>query len=237
MLGLACGACSVAGSSYILELADISVRGMMATMPTVGIVLGSLYTVGMGYALQWHHLALVCAIPPALLLVVTFILPDSPSYLVIRGRRQQALTVLRMLRGPYANIEEEVTDLERRNLSSTASGLVGWRGLLKSDVMKRLITMVMLFLFQQLCGNYVFMIQTARVLEAAGAPWDPDAATVVVGAIRVAGTLVAILLLDRVGRKYCLIASHAINSMALIILGLYVFLAEGASADDDTYKR
>ncbi|XP_068217957.1 facilitated trehalose transporter Tret1-like [Palaemon carinicauda] len=238
IVGIASGAVSVAASSYVMELADVSVRGMMATMPTVAIVLGGLYTVWMGYALQWHYLALVCAIPPAIMLVVTFLLPDSPSYLVIHGRRQRALAILRKLRGPYAIIEEEVQELERRNLTTATGGQVGWKGLLEPEVRKNLAIMVMLFLFQQLCGNYVFMIQTSRVLKAAGAPWDPDAATVVVGAIRVAGTIVAIFLLDRIGRRYCLIISHAINAMALIILGVYVYLAEGSLPDEEeTYSR
>ncbi|KAK7051429.1 hypothetical protein SK128_010949, partial [Halocaridina rubra] len=237
VLGLACGSTTVAASSYVLELADADVRGMMATMPTVGIVVGGLYTVGMGYALQWHHLALVCAVPPILLLIITFFLPSSPSFLVIHGRRQHALQILRKLRGPYADIEEEVSDLERKNLSSIADGQVGWRAILKPDVLKKVAVLVILFFFQQLCGNYVFMIMTARVLAAAGAPWDPDAATVVVAAIRVAGTLVAIFLLDYAGRKLSLIISHAINCMSLIILGLYVFLTDKASYDDDTYTR
>lgn len=238
VLGLACGATTVAASSYIMELADASVRGMLSTMPTLGIVLGSLYTVWMGFAFPWHYLALVCAVPPALLLVVTFVLPDSPSFLVVRGRRQTAMVILKRLRGEYADVEAEVLELERRNASSSSTkGSAGWRALLKTDILKRIGVMVMLFLFQQMCGNYVFMIQTARVLAAAGAPWDPDAATVVVAGVRVAGTVVAFFLLDRAGRRYCLGASHAINASALVVLGVYVHLRENAAPDDDTYVR
>ncbi|XP_042884240.1 facilitated trehalose transporter Tret1-like [Penaeus japonicus] len=236
VLGLACGATTVAASSYIMELADVSVRGMMSTMPTLGIVVGSLYTVWMGYVFPWHYLALVCAVPPALLLVVTFFLPHSPSFLVVRGRRQTAIAILKRLRGDYADVEAEVLELERRNASSS-KGSAGWKSLLEADVLKRIGVMVMLFLFQQMCGNYVFMIQTARVLAAAGAPWDPDAATVVVAGVRVAGTVVAFFLLDRVGRRHCLAASHAINASALVVLGVYVHLRENAALDDDTYIR
>ncbi|XP_042884241.1 solute carrier family 2, facilitated glucose transporter member 8-like [Penaeus japonicus] len=235
VLGLACGATTVAASSYIMELADVSVRGMMSTMPTLGIVVGSLYTVWMGYVFPWHYLALVCAVPPALLLVVTFFLPHSPSFLVVRGRRQTAIAILKGLRGDYADVEAEVLELERRNASSKASA--GWKSLFQPDVVKRISVVVALFLFQQMCGNYVFMIQTARILEAAGAPWDPDAATVVVAGVRVAGTVVTFFLLDRVGRRHCLTVSHAINAFALVVLGVYVHLRENAALDDDTYIR
>lgn len=217
-----------------MELADVSVRGMMSTMPTFGIVLGSLYTVWMGYAFPWHYLCIVCGVPPAVMLLITFFLPDSPSFLVVRGRRQTAMVILKRLRGNYADVEAEVVELERRNASAASKD---WKALLELAVLKRIAVVVTLFLFQQFCGNYVFMIQTARVLAAAGAPWDPDAATVVVAAIRVAGTVVAFFLLDKVGRRQCLSASHAINAIALIVLGAYVHLADNAEPGDETYTR
>ncbi|XP_069985325.1 facilitated trehalose transporter Tret1 [Penaeus vannamei] len=235
ILGVAGGMTTIAGYAFVVELADAHLRGTMATIPTMGIVLGGLYTVSLGYVLAWHVLAFVCILPPLLLLVGSFFLPESPSYLVVKGRRQQALVILRRLRGDYADVEAEVADLERRN--RVGGGESGWRGLLKADVLKRIAVVVTLFALMQLCGNFVFMIYTARVLQATGAPLDPDAITAIAGALKVGGTLAAILLMDRVGRRNCLIGSHAVNAACLLILGTYVHLAEGAEPGDDSFDR
>ncbi|XP_069189645.1 facilitated trehalose transporter Tret1-like [Procambarus clarkii] len=233
VLGMACGASSVAGTLYVVELADTSVRGTMASIPTIAIVLGGLYTVWMGYILKWHHLALVCALPPIILFLCTFFLPDSPSFLVVKGFKSEASRILRSLRGPYADIDSEVAQLETHNRATSG----GWRKLLKIQVVKRVVVIVMLFFFQQFCGNYIFMVHTARILQASGAPWDPDMATIIVGIVRVVGAMMSLALVDHVGRRYCLITSHAINSSALMLLGIYVHLAEAAEPEDNTYSR
>lgn len=235
VLGLACGVTSIAGYAYVIELPDAHIRGMMATLPTLGVVLGSLYTVLFGYFLQWQHLTLICIVPPFLFLLLTFLLPESPSYLVVKGRRQQAITILRRLRGDYADIEGEVTELERRNSIGEHSKSGGWRDLLEKDVLKRMFVVVVLFLMMQLCGNFVLMIYTARILKSTGSPMDPDAITAIAGAFRVGGTLVAIFLLDVIGRRNCLVISHAINAGSLLVLGTYIYMAENAGPDEDAY--
>lgn len=237
-MGLASGGTTIAGYAYVIELSDVNIRGMMATIPTMGVVLGCLYTVALGYVLPWHYLSMMCGVPPFLFLISTFFLPESPSFLVVRGRRQQAIAILRRLRGKYADVEAEVAELERRNsVSSGCKSSGGWRDMLKGDVLRRMGVVITLFLLMQMCGNFVMMTYTARILQATGASMDPDAVTAIAGVLRVGGTLAAILLLDIIGRRYCLVISHAINACCLIVLGAYVYLAEHADPSDDTYKK
>lgn len=237
VVGLASGGTTIAGYAYVIELSDVNIRGMMATIPTMGVVLGSLYTVAFGYVLPWHYLSIVCALPPFLFLICTFFLPASPSFLVVRGRRQQAIAILTRLRGRYADVEAEVLELEHRNAVNSGTKRSSWRDMLERDVLHRMGVVITLFVLMQLCGNFVLMSYTARILEATGASMDPDAITVIAGVLRVAGTLTAILVLDVIGRRYCLIISHAINACCLILLGVYVYLAEHADPTDDTYKN
>ncbi|CAL4072090.1 unnamed protein product, partial [Meganyctiphanes norvegica] len=234
ILGIACGGTSVAASTYVMELSDTNVRGMMSTIPTFGIVLGGLYTVALGYLVHWHYLALLCLVPVAMLMAATFVLPDSPSLLIIKGRKERAKIILQGLRGPYADVDAEVKELEQRNIGSSKKS--GYRSLLTGDTGRRLGVVLSLFFFQQFCGNYVFMIYTSRVLKNAGSSLDPDAATIIVAVVRVIGTVVAIVLMDRVGRRVCLISSHALNAMVLILLGVFVYLEEAAGNDDSNFQ-
>lgn len=233
ILGITNGCLTIAGYAYVVELPDTNIRGMMATIPTLGVVVGNLYIVTVGYAVPWHYLNFVGAVPPVVFTITTFFLPESPSYLVVTGRRQKAISILRDLRGNYVDIEAEVTKLERMNSSSSG----GWKGLLDKKILRRIIIVVMTFFLSQMCGNFVIMIYTARILQDTGAPMNPDAITAITGVLRVAGTVAAIFLLDVLGRRYCLLVSHAINAACMIILGTYVYLAEAAAPDDDTFSK
>lgn len=217
----------------MVEVADASVRGAMTTVCTLAIVLGGLFVVGVGCVLRWYHLALVCAIPPFILLIGSFFLPKSPALLLVRGKRLEAVRTLRRLRGPYANLHSEIRMLEKKNFSQKPD----WKKIINRSTAKRLGVVVMLFAFQQFCGNYVFLVHTARILEKVGAPWDPDMGTVLVTAVRLAGTVVSIFLVDRLGRRSCLVVSHAIASISLVMLGTYVYLAEGAPDEDTSFSR
>ncbi|XP_050703890.1 facilitated trehalose transporter Tret1-2 homolog [Eriocheir sinensis] len=230
--GFGSGSSSAAGTLYVVEVADTSVRGAMTTVCTLAIVLGGLFVVGVGCVLHWYHLALVCAIPPIILLIGTFFLPKSPAILLVRGKRLEAVRTLRRLRGPYANLQSEIQMLEMKNSSQTTD----WKKILNRRTAKRLAVVVMLFAFQHFCGNYVFIVHTARILEKVGAPWDPDMGTVLVTAVRLAGTMVSIFLVDRMGRRSCLVASHAIASASLVMLGTYVYLAEGAPDENTSFS-
>ncbi|KAK8389253.1 hypothetical protein O3P69_020889 [Scylla paramamosain] len=162
--GISSGCLTIAGYAYIVELSDTNIRGMMATLPTLGIVLGNLYTVAIGYTLPWHYLCFVGAIPAVVFAAASFILPKSPSYLVIQGRRQEALSLLKNLRGNHVNIEAEVTQLEHMNSSSSS----GWKGLLNKETLRRITVVVTTFFLSQMCGNFVMMIYTARIMQNTG---------------------------------------------------------------------
>ncbi|KAK3884051.1 hypothetical protein Pcinc_011659 [Petrolisthes cinctipes] len=224
---------SLAASTIIMEISDVEVRGMMLALTTIGIVVGGLYTVGFGYILPWYYLSLTCALLPLALLLGSFFLPYSPSYLLLRGKKLQAIEVLKRLRGPYSDVNAEVTKLEAMNSGSSRN----WRNLLESKILKRLIVVIMLFAFQNFCGNYVFIVHTSRILQAAGVVIDPDLGTVIVGVARVVGCLANIYLVDKIGRKLCLMISHASNAVTLVMLGVYVYMAEKASSDDNILNR
>ncbi|KAK4316884.1 hypothetical protein Pmani_011991 [Petrolisthes manimaculis] len=224
---------SLSASTIIMEISDVEVRGMMLALTTIGIVVGGLYTVGFGYILPWYYLSLTCALLPLVLLLGTFFLPYSPSYLLLRGQKLQAIQVLRRLRGPYSDVNAEVTKLEAMNSGTSRN----WRNLLKPKILKRLIVVIMLFAFQNFCGTYVFIVHTSRILQAAGVVMDPDLGTVIVGVARIVGCIANIYLVDKIGRKLCLVISHAGNAVTLVMLGAYVYVAEKASNDDNILNR
>ncbi|XP_045136100.1 facilitated trehalose transporter Tret1-like [Portunus trituberculatus] len=230
LLGFTSGVSAVAGALYTTEIVDAEVRGIMYNILCLNVTLGGLFAVGVGYFVRWFHLAMICTIPPSLLLIGSFFLPDSPTLLVVRGEKIEALRVLRKLRGPHANLKSEIEVIEMKN-SFRADG---WQKLLNRYIVKRIIIVVMLMAFLFLCGNDVFIVHTARILREAGYPMDADIGTTTVAVVRIVGMLVSFLLVDRMGRRPSLVASYAISSVFLIVLGVYVHLTETATPEDTT---
>ena len=185
-----------------------------------------------GCVVRWYYVALICAIPPLFLLIGTFFLPNSPALLVVRGKKSDAVRVLRRLRGPYANLHPEIEMIEMKN--SRQAGR--WQKLMNWQIAKRITTVVFTFFFMHFCGNYVFIVNTARILRQVGIPWDADTYTVILAAVRFVGTLVSIFFVDRMGRRSCLVASYTITSASLTMLGVFVFLAEAAEPEDTTFS-
>lgn len=66
----------------------------------------------MGVVLNWNWLAIVGAMPPTLLVILMFFMPETPRWLLAHNRRHEALKSLQWLRGPFADIEEECSEIE-----------------------------------------------------------------------------------------------------------------------------
>ncbi|XP_064118415.1 facilitated trehalose transporter Tret1-like isoform X2 [Macrobrachium nipponense] len=232
--GLGVGLANVAVNTYIMETADTKLRGTMSVVPVFCIVFGGQYTLGLGTFLPWHSLSLVCLAPVLLMVFASFVIPESPSFLVLRGQRVAAAQVLKRLRGNFVDVEEEMDDLERRNQSPRDRKSSGYKVLFRRKIMARLGIVILTFLFQQLCGNFILIVQTGRVLEAAGTLFDPATAASIVVSMRIAGTFAVFFLVDRIGRKYCLVVSHSVNACSLIVLGTFVYL-NGNSTVEQTF--
>ena len=85
---------------------------MLGTVNQLAIAMGLLFSYVMGVVCKWSWLAFVGAIPPALLLVLMYTMPETPRWLLGKNRRSEALKALRWFRGPDVDIKEECFTIE-----------------------------------------------------------------------------------------------------------------------------
>ena len=97
---------------YIAEISTPSLRGGLGSVNQLAVTLGILYSYVMGVFLKWNLLAIVEAIPPTLLIILMFFMPETPRWLLAHNRRHDALKALRWLRGSHADVEEECCMIE-----------------------------------------------------------------------------------------------------------------------------
>jgi SP family sugar:H+ symporter-like MFS transporter len=241
--GMAVGAASVLSPLYISEVAPANIRGRLTTVQQVMIITGltaafvvnyflaryaggSLGEIGGFEAWRWMYLAQV--VPAAIFLMALFLIPESPRYLVSRGRTDQARKVLTSLFGA-AEADRKVAEI---GASFTKDHRPSFADITAKGTLFRPIVWagIMLATFQQFVGiNVIFyygetLWRLAGVSEAAALERN-----IISGAVSIAAVFAALLLIDRLGRKPLLM----IGSVGMAVtLGAMTWAFAGAGQDE-----
>jgi sugar porter (SP) family MFS transporter len=159
----------------------------------------------------------LAVVPSVLLFVGVALLPDTPRWLVRSGQLEAARRVLARLRRPV-EVEPELADI----VSAANTQVGGWSELLAPTLRIALVVGIGLAVFQQVTGINTVIYYAPTIVQLAGIPSASGAilATAGVGVVNVLMTLVAMLLLDRVGRRPLLLGGMSVMAIALFMLGL-----------------
>jgi sugar porter (SP) family MFS transporter len=226
VVGCAIGIASYTSPLYISESAPAGIRGALVSLSqlliTVGIVVAYLVDYVFAYPTGWRWMFGLAICPAIGLGGGMFFLPDSPRSLINRGYNEKAKQVLIRIHG---RTEEGLIEMEK--ISQIAKldedlGQVGWRELLLPAVRPALIVGIGLAVFQQFVGINTIIYYAPTIFEWAGFSSHAIAilATGGVGMANVLMTLVAMVLLDRWGRRPLLFAGLAGMIVTLVWLGI-----------------
>jgi SP family galactose:H+ symporter-like MFS transporter len=163
----------------------------------------------------------LAAIPAIILGVGMFFMPDSPRWLISNKNVDKARSILKQIR-EKGNVEDEIKEIQ-----TSMDKQKGGRGELFSPLIKpAMIVGVSLAIFQQVTGINTVIYYAPTIFQFAGLRSASAAilATVGVGAVNVAMTVVAIKLIDRVGRRPLLLVGVAGMAFSLILLGIVFFI-------------
>ncbi|KAM3911639.1 solute carrier family 2, facilitated glucose transporter member 8 isoform 1-T2 [Leptodactylus fuscus] len=216
--GLASGVTSLVVPVYISETSHSKVRGALGSCVQLMVVTGIVGAYIAGMMVSWRWLAVVCSIPPILMLMSMCFMPETPRYLINQERRAEAIAALRFLRGPDADHEWEYRQIR-------ASGEQQEDGLKMADfwepsIYKPFLIGVLLMVFQQATGINAIMFYADMIFEEANFK-NSSLASVIVGLVQVAFTAIAALIMDKAGRKVLLLLSGVIMAVSTTLFGVY----------------
>ena len=217
--GVAVGAASVVSPLYITEIAPAKRRGLLVTISQLNIVVGILaaffsnYLVttalGEAHAHAWRWMVGVMALPSVLFLVTALIIPESPRWLVKAGRSGDAEKVLTKL--GHAAPAQELAEIAE---SLAADEHKTHQHLFHRAHLKPLLLALMIAAFSQLDGINAVLYYSGDIFKMAGASsTSAMAQSVMIGAVNLVMTLVAMAVVDRLGRKPLLL----IGSVTFIV--------------------
>ena len=225
--GIGVGAASMLSPLYITELAPAAIRGRLVSMYQLAIVLGILIIFFVNYLVQglgdeqwnvaygWRYMLGSETIPALLFLLAIFFIPESPRWLMSKGKEVEARQVLSMINTPG---KTEVIIEEIKSTLQEQKGTL--KELFQGRFKKAILVGIGLAVFSQVQGINAIMYYAPEIFKQVGN--GSDAAflqTVIVGIINVLFTWVAIKWVDSQGRKQLLLVGGAVMGISLLIVG------------------
>ncbi|MBN2983087.1 sugar porter family MFS transporter [Cohnella algarum] len=228
--GLGIGITSTLCPLYNAEIAPAQYRGRLVALNQFATVTGIFltYFVNSGIASYgndawdvsegWRWMFGVGAIPGILFMVLLFLVPESPRWLIKQGRAEEALSILLRVHGEEA-AKQEVLDIKASFKEKKAT----YRELFKPGLRFALFVGVVIAILQQVTGINAILYYAPEILKETGAGTNAALVqTILVGFINFAFTILSIWLIDKAGRKALLLAGSSVMTISLLLIG-YVF--------------
>lgn len=232
--GIGVGLASAISPMYISEISPSAIRGTLVSWNQFAIIFGMLvvYFVNFGIthgetqqwidAVGWRYMFMTAAIPSVIFFLLLFFVPETPRYLTLVNKQQEALTVLNKI---YSSKQHAQNVLNQ--ILSTKSNTKDVKAPLFSFGKTVVIVGILLSVFQQFIGINVALYYAPRIFENLGAGSNASMIqTVVMGLVNVIFTLIAIIYVDKFGRKPLLIIGS--TGMTIGMLGMSILAANGA---------
>ena len=227
--GIGVGMASMLSPMYIAEIAPANARGKLVSWNQFAIIFGMLVVYFVNYAIArgqaadwinatgWRWMFGSETIPAILFLILLFFVPESPRFLVLKKKDDQALALLKRINpGTADQIFTEV----KLSLKEKRAPWLSFGGLI-------IVIGILLSVFQQFVGINVVMYYAGDIFRSMGSGNDSSLLqTIIVGIVNMTFTVVAILTVDKFGRKPLMIFGAIAMGISMLALGFSFFFGK-----------
>jgi SP family sugar:H+ symporter-like MFS transporter len=227
--GLAIGAASVIAPAYIAEIAPAHLRGRLGSLQQFAIVLGIFSALLVNFGIQaaaggasgevpwggtaWRWMFAAAAVPASVYFMFSLNIPESPRHLVAKREFEQARAILAKYVG--GDVDRKIVEIQESLPRDTPPRIADVRGP-RLGLLPIVWVGIFLSMFQQFVGiNVIFYYSTALWQTVGFSENDAFLTSVINSVVNIAGTVLAIYLVDRIGRKKLLLSGSALMFVAL----------------------
>lgn len=228
--GLCSGLVLVVVPVYLGEVAPPSIRGLLGSCHQLAVTIGILLAYCFGAFLPWNWLAVVMSAVPLIMMAAMVLMPETPRWLLSKGRKEDADEALHWLRGQDTDIGLELGEIE--DSIKTSKDKASFKDFLEPRLWKPLAIAIGLMIFQQFSGTNVIMFYTVTIFDLVNSDLSSNTQTIIVGAVGVVGTLVSVFIADLAGRRILLLISAVVMSFSMAGMGAYFYEKEAGDDDD-----
>ncbi|WP_462359349.1 sugar porter family MFS transporter [Bacteroides finegoldii] len=244
--GVGIGVVSIVSPLYISEVSVAQYRGRLVSLYQLAVTVGFLGAYLVNYQLLawsesgallgapllnkifitevWRGMLGMETLPAILFFIIIFFIPESPRWLIVRGQERKAVNILERI---YNSITEAMSQLKETQSVLTAETSSEWSLLMKPGILKAVIIGVCIAILGQFMGVNAVLYYGPSIFENAGlSGGDSLFYQVLVGLVNTLTTILALVIIDKVGRKKLVYYGVSGMVVSLILIGLYFLFGE-----------
>ena len=242
--GVGIGIVSIVSPIYISEVSPARIRGTLVSLYQLAVTAGSLLAYLANWAIDagidpsaaadaglwsrmfnaeaWRGMLGSETLPALLFLFIIFFIPESPKWLIIKGKPSEATAVLSRILGSEDEINAEV----EATRSSSGEDKGSWSDLLKPGILVAVLAGCAIAILGQFMGVNAVLYYGPKIFSEAGFD-NPMFSTVLVGLVNFATTVLAVFIIDRVGRKQLIY--WGVSGMIICLMAIGTYFATGGA--------
>lgn len=243
--GIGIGIVSIVSPIYISEVSPAKIRGTLVSLYQLAVTMGFLLAYLMNWIIDaninpeisgdvtlwqkmmhteaWRGMLGSETIPALLFFLIIFFIPESPKWLIVKGNLNKAARVLGKIYGSGREIAEEI-EYTQKSVQGDKSG--SWSDLLKPGIIVAVIAGSAIAILGQFMGVNAVLYYGPKIFSDAGFE-NPMFSTVLVGVVNMVTTVLAVFIIDRVGRKQLIY--WGVTGMIICLLAIGIYFAWGSS--------
>ncbi|XP_048004161.1 glucose transporter GlcP-like [Leguminivora glycinivorella] len=231
LAGIAAAGSFCVAPAYVKEMAQDSIRGYLASSGILLQSLGMLIMYAMAPYLGYYTLLWVMVWVPILNLAAMFWIPETPAYLVKRGRVEEAIKVMSWLREVDENhkmLERDVSILKNEMLTTDNLPAVSWKSILSNPSSRRAVCISFLVItLLAVGGDYGITAYGSMILDHAGVTFAPEVQALTIPALMTLGSLLSAVTIEKFGRKPLIMVGAVFTGVPLAIMGTALVILQG----------
>ena len=244
--GIGIGVVSIVSPLYISEVSIAQYRGRLVSLYQLAVTIGFLGAYLTNFQLLhfsqsgavlnagWMNLVFVsevwrgmlgfCSLPAILFFCIIFFIPESPRWLILKGRDERAVRIFRKIYLSEVEVDTQLRDTKSVVQSETKSD---WKFLLQPGIFKAVLIGAAIAVLGQFMGVNAVLYYGPTIFEEAGlSGGDALFSQVLVGIVNVVTTVIAVFIIDKVGRKKLVYYGVSGMVLSLLLIGFYFHFSE-----------
>ncbi|XP_013134728.1 PREDICTED: facilitated trehalose transporter Tret1-like isoform X2 [Papilio polytes] len=225
ILGLGCGMGMIPPRAYVTEISLPNMRGVNGSFSSVGIALGVILQAIFGAFMKWPSLACLNGFYSVVLVLLAFIFPETPYFLLMTSTPEKTKMTLRKFRSVHYNIEAEMDTLlefKSDNRLRRLSLHEQMQMLFSKSACKPFSMIVTYIIISQLVGINLLLMWTIEMLDKSKSSVDPDAGNIALAIVRLLVGIGTSFLMLKVGRKILALVSSLGVFVVCLFFGIYI---------------
>ncbi|PSN49516.1 Facilitated trehalose transporter Tret1 [Blattella germanica] len=219
---------------YLTEIADVPIRGILSSLPQLFYNIGAILEFSIIPYVSYTIVGVISIIFPIVNLLILLFVPESPYFLMLVSKDEEAEKSLMLLRGQSdrLGVQQEFISMKKSVEESKTLREAPLKDLFVIKGNRRaLILCFVLVGLQQFCGQLAIVSYTTQIFENTSSSLNADLSVIILGCIQAVVSILLSSMVDRTGRRPLILASISGVSISCLLLGVYFYLESKTDFD------